>query len=281
MGGKSSQQTQSNSQTVSQPWAPAQPALQGILAGVQSQLPNYNLTPSEQSAIGQMTANAQGTPNYGPQATDLTNKYLTGDPTGLLSPALQNYNTALSPIASAELDPTKVPGIQNVLQTIRNDVGNNVNGMFAGAGRDLSGLNQQALARGISQGEAPVLLDQYNRNVAARMGAAQGLYDASGNTASAMTRNQGNGLNLAQAIPQLMNMGPQGVLAAQELMRQIPLQNLGMLANLSIPIAGLGGQTNSQGTSNTQNTMSGAQQFATIAGGIGSLMPKAPMSFSF
>src|SRR5512139_985505 len=281
MGGTSHQQSQSASQSVSQPWQPAQPVLQGILSGAQSQLPNYGLNPNEQAAISQMTQNAQATPNFAPQATDLTNKYLTGDPTGLLNPALQNYNTALSPIATGELDPTKTPGIQNLLDTIRGDVSNSVNGMFAGAGRDLSGLNQQTLARGIAQGEAPVLLDQYNRNVAARMGAAGGMLDAAGNTASALTRNQGNGLNLAQAIPELMNMGPQGILQAQQLMRQIPLQNLGMLANLSVPIAGLGGQTNSQGTSNTQNTMSGAQQFATIAGGIGSLMPKAPMSFSF
>src|SRR5512139_551511 len=271
MGGTSHQQSQSASQSVSQPWQPAQPVLQGILSGAQSQLPNYGLNPNEQAAISQMTQNAQATPNFAPQATDLTNRYLTGDPTGLLNPALQNYNTALSPIATGELDPTRTPGIQNVLETIRNDVSNSVNGMFAGAGRDLSGLNTQTLARGIAQGEAPVLLDQYNQNVRNRLAAAGGLFGAAGNTANDMTRNQGNAFNLAQAIPQLMNMGPQGVLAAQQLQRQIPLQNLGMLANLSVPIAGLGGQTNNTSNSQGSQTMSGAQQFATIAGGIGGL----------
>jgi hypothetical protein len=51
--------------------------------------------------------------------------------------------------------------------------------------------------------------------------------------------------------------------------QQIPAQNLGLLAQIGIPIAGLGSQ--STGTNNTTNNMSGAQQFATIAGGVGSL----------
>src|SRR5512139_3701230 len=259
MGGKGSSSTQQQSQTISQPWQPAQPALQGILSGVQSQLPNYNLNANEQGAIGQMTANAQGLPNFAPQATALTNKYLTGDPTGLLNPALQNYNTALSPIATGELDPTKTPGIQNLLDTIRGDVSNSVNGMFAGAGRDLSGLNQQTLARGIAQGEAAPLLDQYNRNVAARMAAAGGMFDASGNTASALGENQGQAFNFANMIPALQNASPLGVINAQSMQRAAPLQNLGMLANLSVPIAGLGGQVNSNSQSVGYNTASPVQ----------------------
>ena len=43
--------------------------------------------------------------------------------------------------------------------------------MFAGAGRDLSGLNTQTLARGLSQGEGQLVANQYNANVANQLGA--------------------------------------------------------------------------------------------------------------
>ena len=98
-----------------------------------------------------------------------------------------------------------------------------------------------------------------------------------------MTTNYGNAFNLAQGIPALSNANAQGVLEAQGLLRSMPAQNLGMLANLTVPIAGLGGQVSgtSQGTQQGSQTMSGAQQFATIAGGLGSLIPRAPMTFNF
>ncbi len=60
--------------------------------------------------------------------------------------------------------------MQDVLKTIQNDVSNQVNGQFAGAGRSLSGLNTQTLARGLAQGEAVPLLNQYNQDIANQMG---------------------------------------------------------------------------------------------------------------
>ncbi|HEV8491326.1 MAG TPA: tail fiber domain-containing protein, partial [Candidatus Angelobacter sp.] len=120
-------------------------------------------------------------------------------------------------------------------------------------------------------GEAAPLLAQYNQNVANQTGAAGNLYNAAGQTATALGGNQAQGLNFASAIPTLAAQGPSGILQAQAAARGLPLNNLGMLENLTVPIAGLGGQQS--GTSNSQgtNTMSGAQQFALIAGGLGSL----------
>lgn len=243
-------QTQSQSQTA--PWKPTQPILQGILGGVQSQLPNYAANPAEQQALTQLQGNVGAVPNFAPQATDITNQFLGGDPTGLLSPALQNYNNVLNPIATGNLDPNQTPGIQNVLSTIKNDVSNSVNQQFAGAGRDLSGLNQQALARGIAQGEAQPLLAQYNQNVSNAMGAAGNMYNAAGNTASAITGNQTQGINAAGMIPGLAGSQPSALLSALNQNLQFPLQNLGMLANLTVPIAGLGSQNS--GSSYTQGT---------------------------
>jgi hypothetical protein len=120
--------------------------------------------------------------------------------------------------------------------------------MFAGAGRDLSGLNQQALARGISQGEAPVIVGQYNQNVANRMNAANGLLSGAQSTAttnSGLQQTQyGNQLagvtNGASMIGNAANASPNAQLAAAAQAFGIPIQNLAQLEALTVPIAGLG-----------------------------------------
>lgn len=270
MGGKSKQETVSQGGTA--PWYPAQAPLQQILGNISGQIGNYQPNSLETGAINQLTSNAQNQPNYGPQVNNLASSYLGGDPTGLLSPALAQYQAQLNPIANQNNDPTKTPGIMSLLDTIRGDVSNSVNGMFAGAGRDLSGLNTQTLARGIAQGEAAPLLNQYNQNVAAQTGAAGNLFNAAGNTANALVGNQSQGLNLASAAPQFQNQGPLGVLSSQQLGRSLPLQNLGMLENLTVPIAGLGNQTWNQSVGyNTpgpmQTALGWSQAFGNLLGG--------------
>src|SRR5512139_22392 len=267
--------TQNQQQSTTGPWQVAQPTLTGILGGANTALGNINPTGAETGAINQITANSQNLPNFGAGATNLANSFMGGDPSGLLSPALSNYNASLNPIANGELDPTKNPGMAGILDTIRNDVSNSVNGLFAGAGRDLSGKHQEYLARGLASGLAPALLSQYNTNVANRMGAAGNLYGAAGNTASAMAGNQGQGLNIAGMIPQLMNMGQQGVLAAQALLRGIPLDALKAITGLTVPIAGLGNQSNVLGTQTGQTsnvgTQIGSQTGTQLGGQVGSM----------
>ena len=75
------------------------------------------------------------------------------------------------------------------LDTIKNDATNSTDGAFAAAGRDLSPANSMATARGITQGEAPVLANQYNTNVSHMMDAAKTLYGANSGTAGAITGN--------------------------------------------------------------------------------------------
>lgn len=274
MGGKSKTEQTTTSNT--QPWAPAIPVLRDILSGVQGQAGNYQPNALEQGAIDQLTQNSQNLPNFAPQATNLANSYMGGDPTGLLNPALSQYQNTLNPIANAPLDPTKTPGIQNVLNTIRGDVSRSVNQQFAGAGRDLSGLNAEYLARGIASGEAVPLLNQYNQNVQNTMGAAGGLYKAAGNTENALTGNQGQAFNFANMIPGLQNASPLGVLSAQQQGRQLPIENLGMLANLTVPIAGLGSQGYSHSLGyNTASPAQTAAMWGQALGGSGGMMGAA------
>ena len=261
LGTSSSQQSQS-SQT--SPWAPAQPALQGILSGINGQVGNYQANGAQTAALGQLSQNATNQQNYGGQINSMAGSYLGGDPTGLLKPGLQQYQQQLGGIANQNNNPMQTPGMQGVLNTINQDTQNSVNQQFAGAGRDMSGMNQQALARGISQGDSAALLRQYNQNVANQTGAAGNLYNAAGQTAGAITGTQGQGASYAAAAPTYQNAPAAAQLQAQQAAYGLPLNNLGMLENLTVPIAGLGGQ--SSGQSQGTYTASPLQQMSSIGG---------------
>ena len=289
MGGQSSsQQTQ---QSTTAPWQASQPALQGILDKLGPLIQNSGTTGAETGALNTLEANAGQAGQFAPQikqfATDLLGGGGATDQSGNVNANYQRYVDQTNPLASnLNYDPNQNPGTASLLAQIQGDVGNSVNGQFAAAGRDFSGANQQAYGRGIAQGEAPVLFDQYNANRAAQQGAAGNLY-AAGNTNAGIQSgfqqqalaNRGQGVTAAQAATDAANAPANAILAAEAQRRGIPVQALGLLAQIGIPIAGLGSQ--SSGSAQGTQQMSGADQFAKITGGIGNLMPKAPMTFNF
>lgn len=289
MGGQSSQQsTQSAS---SNPWEAAQPAIRGILDQLQPQIANSGLSPASNNAINQLEANAASGNPFAPQIQNLaTNLFNGGGAQNALGPvndAYQRYVTQTNPLASnTDYNPYNTPGVSDALNMLKSDITGSVNGQFAAAGRDFSGANQQALGRGLTQGLAPVLLNQYNQNVQNQQGAAGNLFNA-GNTTSNTTaninqmgvNNQLQGVQTAQEANAAANYTPAQILQFEQARQQIPAQNLALLANIGVPIAQLGGTRT--GTSNTNSEMSGADQFMKIASGIGSFIPKGPMSFNF
>ena len=260
MGGTSKQSSTQTQNSTTAPWQPSQHILQGILGGINNQM-DYLPTGAETGAINTMSANAQNAPNYAPQAQGLAADLMNGGTaanSGILSDAYKTYQQQLSPYANS-MDPTQSPGMQDLLATIRGDVSNSVNGMFAGAGRDLSGKHAESLGRGMTAGMAAPLLNQYNQNTQNQMGAAGNLFNAGGQTAQGLQgfdqqgfANREQGLNIGNSALQMQNSGAQGILDAEAMRRNLPLQNLGGLLGLTLPIAGLGGQ--STGTSNTQGS---------------------------
>ncbi|WP_211167450.1 hypothetical protein, partial [Aromatoleum evansii] len=86
--------------------------------------------------------------------------------------------------------------------------------------------------------------------------------------------NQGQGVTAAQSALDAQNYGANATLAAEAQRRGIPVQALSLLAQIGVPIAQLGQQSN--GTTNTTQQLSGAQQFGAIANGIGSLFKFMP-----
>lgn len=279
MGGKSEQTTQQQSQT--EPWKAAQPALTGILGQLNNLIPNSGLSGTSQDAITQLQQNAQAGNPYASQISSLTTNLLNGGGStaqnGAISGAYDAYKAQTNPLASnIDYNPYNTPGFSDAIRTAMSDISGQINGQFAAAGRDSSGYNTQTLSRGLLQGIAPTIASQYNQNVSNQQGAAGNLYNA-GNTTSGLLAglnqqgiaNQLQGVSTANDALAAQNYAPTQTLNLEQLRQQIPAQNLGLLAQIGVPIAGLGSQ--SSGTSNTQNQMSGAQQFGLISGGLGDI----------
>lgn len=275
MGGTSTQTQQSTTE----PWKAAQPALQGILGQLQGQIANSGLSSTAQGAISQLEGNAQAGNPYSGQISGVVGNLLNGGGATAQSPAIQGaldtYKTQTNPLASnTDYNPYNTPGFADALKTMSGDITNQVNGMWAGAGRDGSPGNSQALARGLAQGLAPAIAGQYNQNVQNQQGAAGNLYSA-GNTTSGLLSglnqaglsNQVQGISNANDALSAQNYAPTQTLNLETLKQQLPAQTLGLLTQIGVPIAGLGSQ--SQGTATNQ--MSGAQQFGAIAGGLGNI----------
>lgn len=291
MGGQSKQTQTSNQQSTTAPWEAAQPALQGILGQLQTGLGNTGITGAESGALNNIVTNAQNAGQFTPQINNLIGDLLkgggAGNQTGQINQAYQDYQRRLNPIADGQnLGPGGNPALQNYLNVASNDIQSRINGMFAGAGRDLSGANVIQTARGVMEGTAPILAAQYNTDANAQRSAADALYGAGNTTAGLLTglgqqglANRQAGAQLAPAALDSANAGSNAILQAEAARRGIPIQALGLLANIGIPIAGLGSQSTGASTTHGQNQMSGAQQFGLIAQGINNLMPKMPISF--
>jgi hypothetical protein len=280
MGGESKKE-ETQSSTIN-PWEPAQPALKGILGQLEGNLNNTGITGAETGALDTLVKNAgTATSQYAPQIGEYAKTLLGGggatDQAGNVNANYNRFVDQTNPLASnMNYDPYNTPGFKDALSTTISDITNRTNGQFAAAGRDFSGANSRTLGRGIMEGVSPTIAAQYNQNVNNQQGAARGLYDA-GNTNSGLLAtmnqqslaNRGQGVTAAGQATDAANYGANATLQAEAARRGIPVQALGLLAQIGIPIAGLGGQ--STGKSSTTQQMSGAQQFGLLSQGFGNL----------
>lgn len=253
--------------------------LQNIIGQLNPMIQNSGLNSTESGAINQLTANAQqGNPFTG-QITGFANNLLSGGganaQAGNVGGYLNTMQSQLTPYANGSMIGNN-PALKAQLDTIMSDVGNSVNGQFAAAGRDFSGANQQAYGRGVAQGIAPVLANQYNSDVANQMSAINALYNGGNTTAGLLSgmnqqglTNQLQGVSTANDALAAQNYGPTQTLAAQSLARSIPAGALGLLAQIGIPIASLGSQ--STGQSDTTKQDSPMTQFAQFGQGLGGI----------
>lgn len=283
-GGSTTTQQQTQDSTTS-PWAPAIAPVMGLLNSISgvSTAP----TQAQTQGVNQLVSNAQNAPNFAPAATNTVNTLLAGgggNYGGILNDALASLKGQLNPFASGAMIGNN-SALKPQLETIGNDVSNDVQGRFAAAGRSFSPAEAQAIARGTAAGEAPVIAGQYNQDVQNQFAAAKALFDASGGTATGLNNltqtNLGNmttGLSAAAAIPGILNQNANSLIAAGGAQQALPLAGIGNLESLLLPIAGLGSQstgnsngTTTQETSATSNVIGGLLGAAGIASKLGLL----------
>ncbi len=276
MGGTSkTQSTQAQTQTqasTSDPWAPTQPALKAIMAQVQGQMGNAQMT--------------------GAEINQLAGDMLQGgtDRTGMVQGAYDDYKKSMTPYTTMDTNPYSNEAFTKATGYMSDDIGNRIKSQYAASGYSPTGVGDfgKSMGEGIARGVAPTWLDAYNTNENRKTGAIGDLYGAGNTTAGLLSGMDQTALgNRVAGVgdAQMANSGREEefrrILEAEAMKRGIPLGNLAALSSLIVPMAQLGQQTTGTGTStgNTQGTqqMSGAQQFATIAGGIGAMMPKFPI----
>lgn len=269
MGGKSETTQQTSQQSQLTPWAPASGQIQGILAGLNPSIGNLTGTPAVNAAYSALMANAANPNPLGPLAMGAASSLLGGGPnygaaSNILNASYNRATSALSPYTSGSaLDPMSNPALAQQLATVRQDVANSVNPMFAAAGRLGSPDNYQALARGETQGEGSILqnaasnqLNAINMANGAAGSTASGLVGA--DTANAGILGQGIG-NAATAYG-AQNLAPQALLSAALGQQQLPIQNATALLGALSPLAAQFGTQTGDSSSVGTSTMSPAQQ---------------------
>lgn len=242
-------------------------------------------TGGQQSAINQIENEASGAPSYAaPGEATVSNLFntSTAPQQGLLTNTLNTTNAALAPeLSSTFTNPLTTPGFGAALSTLNNDITNQVDSQFAGAGRSGSPDNAQALARGLSQGEGQLIANEANTLTGEQQAAAGQTNNATINTTGALTGQQEvpltnalQGISAAGSIPGLLTQPGTTALGAQTLGATSPYLNASSIENLINPIAALGGQTSgvSGGTSTTatnplSNIIGGVAGTAGLIGG--------------
>lgn len=252
MGGPATTTQNQSQQSQSNPWAPAQGNLQGLLQKLGGIDPTA--TGAQTGAINQIEQNASTAPNFSPQAGGfLSNLFNNAGPGGAVGKAGDTLTSQLTPYASGSMVGNN-KALQGQLDVAGNDVTNQIEGQFAAAGRPV-GTNAdsaQAIARGVTQAQAPIIAGQYNQDVQNQFGAANSLYGAGVTGATTEAGLGGAALGGAQQLPGITNQNQNTVLAAEAARQGIPLGLLQQLTAMTGGIAGLGGQNSGTGYAQTQ-----------------------------
>ncbi|MGJ4954628.1 tail fiber domain-containing protein [Bradyrhizobium sp. HKCCYLRH2015] len=287
MGGTSkTSQTQTSQLTG---YEPAMSTVNGILGNLGAIAGSTGTTPNatQTAAINELEANAAAGKTYAPligqNAIGLLNGGGATKNDAVINANYERYQGLLNSTANgSEIGANSA--LKPQLDQITRDVTDQVNGSWAAAGRDGSPGNAQALGRGIAAGVAPVIAAQYNTDKTNQLNAASSLYGAGNTTYGMLNQNQAaananltNGVGMASSALDANNYGANATLAAEAQRTGIPLSTYQTLLGMVSPVAATFGTQN--GTATGSSTMSGAQQFATIAQGIGSLWPKGNISF--
>lgn len=241
------------------PWAPTIPYLESYLGDIGNLSSNMSgPTPGQTSAYTELTnLYGAGSPFTG-QISELASDTLEGVPSqsGMVQDAYGRVNAALNPYVSGDyLNIESNPYMSGILDTVGNQISERINAQFAGAGRDLSGMNQSAIAKGLAEGQLPILFNQFNQQQANQLGAANSLAGISQNAAQvsqgldqAALAGRAGGVPLAEASLMSSAWGPENLFNLEQIFKDLPAQDLATIGSLLLPVAQVGQQQQSTGT---------------------------------
>lgn len=253
-----------NTTSVSAPWSEATPMLKNLM----SQYGGLNtaVTGAQSSALSNLQGAASGIPNMGNTATGAVQNLFnssTAPQAGMLTDAFGTLQKNLSGAADPNnLDPMNTPGLSDALTAMSNKITNNVKGVYAGSGRDPSGAGSFAgsLGKGLTEGLAPVITNQFNANRANQQTAAGSLFSGAGTTASGLTglnqtdlTNGISGINAAGMLPSLYTGPATAQVAAANAAQQQQFSNLSPQLQAMLGFGALGGQSSGTSTATPAN----------------------------
>lgn len=254
--------TDTNSQAKTDPWGPAIPYLTNFLQDADATRANLGPSGDQLDAFATLKNNvAQGNPFTSQIAQLAGDQFGAGSNSGQVQDAYKQLQGQLGDYASGKmLDFSTNPYVQQMLKTVGDDTQNRINQMFAGAGRDLSGYNQEAVARGVQQAQLPILSQLYSQEQQNQINAANSLFGAGQGAASegqqldeAALNARAAGVGTGGQYLSAQNYGPNQILNLDQQLKQMPINDLSLYASLLLPAAGLGGSQVAHSLSNTQS----------------------------
>lgn len=251
--------------TSTSPWSQATPLLNNLI-GAYGSTP-LGATSNETAAANNLVSAAGATPNYGSTAASGVNTLFgnanTAPQVGMLTGGLSTLQGNLGSTASgSNLNPYTTPGFGDALNTLTQDITNNVKGVYAASGREPSGSGSfaQSLGRGLMQGEAPVVQSQYNTNEANMLNANSMLENAGVNTAGGLNSTAGTanqsvlaGLQGAGLLPSIYTAPATSQLQAAQTQQQLPYAALQSALTPYSVLGGMGSQSTGVGTQTPAN----------------------------
>jgi hypothetical protein len=260
--GKSEKKTtQVTDQTSKQdPWAPTIPLLTSYLGDLDAARSNLGMTPGQADAFASLKAKAAA---GHPWATDIgqvaTDAFGTPSRAGMVDDAYGAFKTNLGDVAAGKnLDILSDPRLQAILANVGDDVQNRIAGVFAGAGRDVSGnaAGQQAIAKGVTSAQLPLLLQEFSRQQGRTDAAIRDLMSGgvtAAQTGQALDRDalgtRAGGVDIANAALAARDLPENTILNLEQQMKQMPFEDMSLLASILLPVAGLGSQSEGHQTS--------------------------------
>lgn len=255
-GSKTKTNSTTNQTSQTDPWDETIPLLKEFLGNLPKP---QGETGAETKAFGDLSAIAgKGDPNAAAIQGVAKNFLGTQSRAPIVTDAYGTYQNRMRDVADGKnQDIGNDPHLQQLLTQVGDDAQNRTRAQFAAAGRDMSGMEGQTVARGTGQAQLPILMDQLNRE-RARTDAAAGNVFAAGNTTTSTAANADQaaaamkmlGIDASKSALDAKTWGPSQILNLEQQKKSLPYSNLSMLAELLFPAAQLGEQR--QGTSSTK-----------------------------